>query len=47
MLRVRKLSGEVEREILARHSRSDSRAERVARKIVDDVRARGDRALFE
>src|SRR5580698_573851 len=47
MLRVRKLSGEVEREILARRSRSDVEAERAARKIVGDVRARGDRALFE
>jgi histidinol dehydrogenase len=47
MLRVQRLSGEVEREILARRRRSDSGAERVARKIVGDVCARGDRALFE
>ena len=47
MLRVRKLSGEVEREILARRTRSDVQAERAARRIVGDVRARGDRALFE
>jgi histidinol dehydrogenase len=47
MLRVQKLSGEVEREILARRARSDGQAERVARRIVGDVRARGDRALFD
>jgi histidinol dehydrogenase len=47
MLRVRKLNSKVEREILARRSRSDVQAERVARTIVAAVRARGDRALFE
>jgi histidinol dehydrogenase len=47
MIRVQKLDGEVEREIFSRRSRSDVQAERVARRIVGDVRERGDRALFE
>src|ERR1700761_7616096 len=47
MITVRKLDSAVEREIFSRRSQSDVQAERAARKIVDDVRARGDRALFE
>jgi histidinol dehydrogenase len=45
-MRVTKLTAAVEREILARRKRSDLAAERVAAKIVRDVRSRGDAALF-
>jgi histidinol dehydrogenase len=46
-MRVQRLTLQIEREILARRVRSDLQAERVARKIVGDVRVRGNRALFE
>lgn len=41
------LSAEVERRIFARRAGSDSQAERVAAKIIHDVRKRGDKALVE
>jgi histidinol dehydrogenase len=46
-MKIERLTEELEREILARRKRSDRQAERVAAKIVDDVRRRGDKALFE
>ncbi len=45
-MRIRKLSDAAAAEILGRRSKTDSRAERVAAGIVNDVRRRGDAALF-
>jgi histidinol dehydrogenase len=46
-MKIERLTKDLEGEILARRKRSDRQAERVAGKIVDDVRRRGDKALFE
>jgi histidinol dehydrogenase len=45
-MRVLRLTPEVEEEILRRRQRRDSEAERVAARIVADVRRRGDHALL-
>lgn len=45
-MRVLKLTPEVEEEILRRRQRRDPEAERMAARIVADVRRRGDRALL-
>ena len=46
-MKITKLTAEVEREIFARCAGRDSQAERVAAKIIRDVRKRGDEALVE
>ncbi len=45
-MRILKLTTRVETEILARRQRGDPEAERVAARIIADVRRRGDRALL-
>ena len=45
-MRIRKLTPQVEKRLLARHAQSDSDVLRVASEIVSDVRRRGDAALF-
>ncbi|HXN51849.1 MAG TPA: histidinol dehydrogenase [Candidatus Acidoferrum sp.] len=45
-MRILKLTGAVERTLLAARSRRDVQAEKVAAKIITDVRRRGDAALF-
>src|SRR5580704_372580 len=46
-MKITRLTAEVEREIFARCAGRDSQAERVAAKIIRDVRKRGDEALVE
>ena len=46
-MKIEQLTAELEREILARRKRTDLHAARVAAKIINDVRRRGDKALFE
>jgi histidinol dehydrogenase len=46
-MKITRLTPGVEREIFARRKQSDRQAERVAAKIVEDVRKRGDKALLE
>ncbi|MGA8035421.1 MAG: histidinol dehydrogenase [Candidatus Acidiferrales bacterium] len=46
-MKITPLTYDLEREIFARRKRTDRQAERVAAKIVGDVRRRGDKALFE
>jgi histidinol dehydrogenase len=45
-MRVRSLTGGVERKILAQRQGRDRAAERIAARIIRDVRSRGDAALF-
>src|SRR5271168_920070 len=45
-MRVLKLSEAIEKKMLASRRGSDAAAERTARRIVNDVRRRGDAALF-
>jgi len=46
-MRVSELTAKLEREIFARRAGRDAQAERVAAKIIRDVRVRGDEALLE
>jgi histidinol dehydrogenase len=45
-MRIRKLTSALEKELLAARTRRDVKAERIAERIVADVRRRGDAALF-
>src|SRR5258707_7842362 len=45
-MRILKLTGAVEKRLLAARERRDVEAEKVAAKIIADVRRRGDAALF-
>ena len=44
-MRIRKLTAQVERELLGARAQRDSEAQRVAARIIGDVRQRGDTAL--
>jgi len=45
-MRIRKLTAQLEKSLLARRAQSDVKAQRVAAKIISDVRRRGDAALL-
>ena len=45
-MRILKLTSAIEKKLLARANFADAEAERVAAKIVADIRKRGDSALF-
>jgi histidinol dehydrogenase len=45
-MRIRKLTAQLEKSLLARRAQSDAKAQRVAATIVSDVRRRGDAALL-